>query len=87
MNEKTVAGLRCGQVLAALSDYLDGELDSTRVSQIEEHLLGCPNCERFGRHFGSMVVSLRRESTSAGSIDSEWVVRLLDQIDRLSGES
>ena len=87
MNEKSVAGLQCGQVLAALSDYLDGELDSTMVSQIEEHLLGCPNCERFGRHFGSMVVSLRHESTCASSIDSEWVAGLLAQIERLSGES
>lgn len=87
MKEKTVAGLRCSQVLAALSDYLDGELDATMVSQVENHLLGCPNCERFGKGFGSMVVSLRRETELPRSIDSEWVTGLLTRIDRLNAES
>lgn len=83
MTERTVAGLRCSEVLARLSDYIDGELQPTEVTQIEEHLLGCPNCERFGKNFGSMVVAARNDSDALESVDSKLVGRLLAQLDEL----
>lgn len=83
MTERTVAGLRCSEVLARLSDYIDGELQPTEVTQIEEHLLGCPNCERFGKNFGSMVVAVRNDSDALESVDSKLVGRLLAQLDEL----
>lgn len=86
MTERTVAGLRCSEVLARLSDYIDGELDAAEVKHVEEHLLGCPNCERFGKNFGSMVVSLRSAPKSAHPVDSKLVTRLLAQLDELSPE-
>ena len=87
MTERTVAGLRCSEVLAQLSDYIDGELGAAEVKRIEEHLLGCPNCERFGKNFGSMVVSLRKAPDAAGTVDSKLVGRLLMQLDELTPES
>ncbi len=87
MTERTVGGLRCSEVLAQLSDYLDGELAKPEVERIEEHLLGCPNCERFGDNFGSMVVSLQRQSDRSEAFDSDLVSRLLSQIDQLNPES
>lgn len=87
MTEKTVAGLRCSEVLAQLSDYIDGELGAAEVTHIEEHLLGCPNCERFGKNFGSMVVSLRNAPDAAQSVDSELVSRLLAKLDELTPET
>ena len=86
MTERTVAGLRCSEVLARLSDYIDGELDAAEVKDVEEHLLGCPNCERFGKNFGSMVVSLRSAPESAQPVDSELLTRLLAQLDELGPE-
>ena len=86
MTERTVAGLRCSEVLAQLSDYLDGELEVSDTKRIEEHLLGCPNCERFGDNFGSMVVSLRRASNGTDPVDSKLVSRLLRQLDELTQE-
>ena len=62
-------------MLAQLSDYLDGELGEPEVKSIEEHPLGCPNCERFGDNFGSMVVSLRRAPDAPESVGSELVGR------------
>jgi anti-sigma factor RsiW len=59
VNEREVAGLRCGEILAELSGYLDGELSSLRRAQIEAHLAGCDQCDRFGKEFASAVASLR----------------------------
>jgi anti-sigma factor RsiW len=86
MSEATLAGLRCSDVLARLSDYIDDELDTAEANEVEEHLLACPNCERFGKNFGSMVVSLRSAPESAQPVDSELLTRLLAQLDELSPE-
>ncbi len=86
MTERTVGGLRCSEVLARLSDFLDGELEKSDVARVEEHLLGCPNCERFGDNFGAMVVSLHRQADRPEPVDSELVSRLLSQLDELNPE-
>jgi anti-sigma factor RsiW len=86
MTEKTVAGLRCSEVLELLSAYLDGELEPVDVERIEGHLLGCPNCERFGKHFGAMVVSLHRGPDRPEPVDTRLVSRLLSQLDELGME-
>lgn len=86
MKETSAGGLRCSEVLAHLSDYLDGDLDRDERERVESHLLGCPNCERFGDNFGSMVVSLRRGGDPSHTVDAELVGRLLSQIDALGLE-
>jgi len=58
--EQEVAGMRCGEVLAELSDYLDGELLPARRVQLEAHLLGCEACERFGSAFTAVIQALRK---------------------------
>ncbi len=86
MKETSAGGLRCSEVLERLSDYLDGELDPADVQRVEGHLLECPNCERFGDNFGSMVVSLRRNADRIAPIDAKFVSRLLSELDALSEE-
>lgn len=56
---KTVGGLDCFEVLAQLSDYLDGELNNADKAKIEAHLAGCEECTRFGGEFGAVVKALR----------------------------
>ncbi len=82
MKERTVAGMRCSEVLAVLSDFVDGELEPAVASKIEEHLLGCPDCDRFGRNFGAMVVALRRESEKSPEVQLEVMTRLLKRVRR-----
>ncbi len=59
-NEREVAGMRCGEVLAELSDYLDGDMAAARRDQVVIHLQACDNCERFGGVFTTALQSLRR---------------------------
>ena len=36
--------MTCKDFLKELTDYLDGVIDSRTRSELEEHLLWCPNC-------------------------------------------
>jgi anti-sigma factor (TIGR02949 family) len=36
---------KCGEMLGALSDYLDGELEARLCAEIEAHMAGCPDCK------------------------------------------
>jgi len=58
-DEKVIAGLSCGEVLALLSDYLDGDLAAAARQQVEDHLRGCEGCARFGGEFRVTVRALR----------------------------
>lgn len=44
------------ELLAGLSDYLEGSLPSEVEAQIQEHLGGCPHCAQFGEQFAQMLV-------------------------------
>lgn len=37
----------CRELFAALSEYLDGELDPEVCSRMEDHLGDCPPCQAF----------------------------------------
>lgn len=80
--EKVVAGISCGQVLAKLSDYLDGDLDAAPRQQIEEHLRGCDGCARFGGEFRATVRALRAHLGSPGGLPASLRQRLRDAVDR-----
>ncbi len=69
---RLVGGLWCTDVLAGLSDYLDGELAAATVTQVEEHLRGCPNCERFGLDMAALLkrISELRPEVSADLLPS-----------------
>ena len=56
---RIVGGLSCFEVLAKLSDYLDGELVLEDKAKVEAHLAGCDACTKFGGEFGAVVKALR----------------------------
>lgn len=74
--DRLVAGLRCREVLADLSLYLDGELPSERVTRIEDHVRGCDWCERFGGEFSEVIKQFRRELLEAEPLDENVAARL-----------
>jgi len=61
--EREVGGIRCGEVLAVLGDYLDGDLDPAAQEQVNAHLAGCDWCERFGGSMAGMVKAVRRRAS------------------------
>lgn len=59
--ERRIAGLWCSEVLARLSEYVDGELSQHEVDAVHAHLRGCRWCEQFGGEFGRLVAEIRRQ--------------------------
>ena len=78
--EREVAGVRCGEVLAELSDYLDDDLPEGRRNQLQAHLCGCEACERFGSQFADAIRLLRLgrpdTSTEASAVFKRLRIRL-----------
>ena len=67
----------CKEVLANISSYLDGELDTTACDAIEQHCLTCPSC--------SAVVNGLRETI--GLCRQAATVPLPDDIRRRARDS
>jgi anti-sigma factor RsiW len=80
-HDREVAGLRCTEVLARLSEYLDGELTPAEVAQVQAHLHGCDWCERFGAQMGEVVGRLRRELSAPPAAGADVARRLMERLD------
>lgn len=52
-------GLTCFEVLAQLSDLLDGTLAAPQRQQVEVHVAGCGDCARFGGAVAKVIAGLR----------------------------
>lgn len=74
--ERVVGGLRCTEVLEDLSEYLDGTLPAGSVDRINEHLLGCDLCERFGGDMAETVRALRERLGEPEPLEDEVASRL-----------
>ncbi|MDP2269956.1 MAG: zf-HC2 domain-containing protein [Archangium sp.] len=61
LENRNIGGVTCFEVLAQLSDYVDGELSAEARVKIETHLAGCDACTRFGGEFGAVVTALRQK--------------------------
>ena len=59
-DERIVAGLHCGEVLADLGEHLDGRLGFDRAERIDEHLAGCAGCRRLLDEVTAAVRALRQ---------------------------
>ena len=74
--ERSIAGIRCREILAELSQYVDGELAQRRIDQIQTHLRECDWCERFGGEFAGVVTQFRKTLAEADPLGAETESRL-----------
>ena len=74
--ERLAGGLWCHEVLAVLSDYLDGELSVEQRRQIEDHLRECDTCERFGGRFADSIRLIRQSLEPADPLNPDISRRL-----------
>lgn len=74
--EREVAGVKCSEVLAELSRYLDGDLAVDRSAQIEAHVSQCQLCAAFGKGFGQMVEAVRTRLGEPEPVPADVAVRL-----------
>ena len=79
--EREAGGLWCREVLAVLSEYLDGELDAAGRARVAAHLAECDVCERFGGRFAESVRRLRRELADPPPVEPEMARRLSRRLD------
>ncbi len=80
-DERLIAGLRCGEVLAGLTEYLEGGLEPSLRRDVEAHVRGCELCERFGGAFGETIAAIRR-SASQEPVPAEVLGRLNERLRR-----
>lgn len=78
----TAHPLSCEEVLALLSDYLDGELPPTALPEVEAHLGACDGCTRFGGEFRRTVEALRDHLRSGPCLPARVRARLGELLDR-----
>ena len=74
--DEVVAGISCGDVLANLSDYLDGELAPDRRAAVAAHVVACSNCARFGGMFTAVVAQVRAQLADEPALDAATDARL-----------
>ncbi len=63
MSEHTHEHGHCQDLLASLSDYVDGTLGALLCAELEEHLRGCTNCR--------VVVDTLRKTVELYHLDAE----------------
>lgn len=79
-HDREVAGIRCQEVLAKLSDYLDDDLDTETRGRVEAHLRGCDWCERFGSDMSAMVSAVRKQLADDDDVDEAVNERLMAKL-------
>lgn len=57
------AGLWCREVLAGLTEYLEGGLDAETRAKVEAHVQTCDRCERFGGAFSAAIAGIRHHAS------------------------
>jgi predicted anti-sigma-YlaC factor YlaD len=74
--------MSCSEVLAVLSEFIDGTIGADAHAHVTEHLRGCDWCERFGGRFSEVVETLRRELRDPDALGDDVAARLQRRLER-----
>jgi RNA polymerase sigma-70 factor (ECF subfamily) len=83
--ERHEGGLSCSEVLAKLSDYVDGHLERPAKAAVDAHLTACSVCERFGGRFRRTVAGVRSRLGVDSAVDEATYRALLARFQGLQG--
>ena len=87
--QRLVGDLWCEDVLAVLSDLVDGELGSEVRDRVRVHLAGCDECSRFGEEFARVIRALREGLGPAEglgpNVEARLASRLASALEKKSG--
>ena len=75
-DEREVAGLTCGQVMAVLSDVVDGAIAPALGARVEAHVAGCGQCARFGQQFVVLLGAMRRQLARPDAVPADVLARV-----------
>lgn len=78
--------MRCREMLGALSDYIDGDLEERLCAEIEAHMQDCPDCQIMVDTLRKTIVLYRTHGhvEMPDSVRSRLYVSLdLDSLDRM----
>jgi predicted anti-sigma-YlaC factor YlaD len=75
-DEREVAGLTCGQVMAVLSDVIDGGIAPAVAVQVEAHVAGCGQCARFGQQFVALLTTMREQLARPDEVPADVLARV-----------
>lgn len=85
--ERSVAGLRCSEVIARLDGYVAGTLPEDERVAVVAHVGACSLCQDFGGRYAKTLASIRRardESVADGPReDAAAKARVLGRLERL----
>jgi RNA polymerase sigma-70 factor (ECF subfamily) len=82
-DDRVIAGLHCGEVLAGLTEHLDGRLSGERAQQVDEHLDGCARCRQIAGGLAAAVRAVRQ--TPDEPLAAELADRLLAALREAGG--
>lgn len=75
-SEREVGGMKCSEVLAMLSAYVEGELSLEGVMAVQEHVKHCEACMHFGGRYSKVVNCMRQKLAAAEPLDADIASRL-----------
>jgi len=81
-HDRLVAGIRCFEVLALLSEYLDGELTPPVKARVDAHLAGCSWCAHFGGEVGDTIRQLHATLEVPEPVPEDVSARLAARLKR-----
>ncbi len=76
--------LKCDEVAAQASDFLDQQMTTSQRALFRLHLMYCTNCRRFVRHMSLLKHSIQLRPVTPPSSDQvdAWMQQVLKQQDK-----